>query len=95
MPTYRDLWIRIREDLPRKGRRTGPVSGEPKLPLELEAALHSLYDNYRQYHDRWENNLQAIQQGQTPPVFIVVCNNTNVSKMVYDYVSGWEKKLTD
>ncbi|MDD4051842.1 MAG: DEAD/DEAH box helicase family protein [candidate division Zixibacteria bacterium] len=95
MPTYRDLWIRIREDLPRKGRRTGPVGGEPKLPLELEAALHSLYENYRQYHERWESNLQAIQQGQTPPVFIVVCNNTNVSKMVYDYVSGWEKKLPD
>ena len=28
-----------------------------------------------------------------PPVFIVVCNNTNVSKMVFDYVAGWEKTL--
>ena len=26
-------------------------------------------------------------------VFIVVCNNTNVSKLVYDYVAGWEKAL--
>jgi len=24
-------------------------------------------------------------------VFIVVCNNTNVSKLVFDYVAGWEK----
>ena len=27
----------------------------------------------------------------TPPVFIVVCNNTNVSKLVFDYIAGWEK----
>jgi type III restriction enzyme len=30
----------------------------------------------------------------TPPVFIVVCNNTNVSKLVFDYVAGWEKPLS-
>jgi hypothetical protein len=28
-----------------------------------------------------------------PPVFIVVCNNTNVSKLVFDYVAGWENTL--
>ena len=26
-------------------------------------------------------------------MFIVVCNNTNVSKLVYDYVAGWEKPI--
>src|SRR5208283_2448675 len=26
--------------------------------------------------------------------FIVVCNNTNVSKMVFDYIGGWEKQIT-
>ena len=26
-------------------------------------------------------------------MFIIVCNNTNVSKLVYDYVAGWEKTL--
>src|SRR5713226_2073973 len=31
----------------------------------------------------------------TPPVFVVVCNNTNVSKMVFDYVAGWAKPLSD
>lgn len=31
----------------------------------------------------------------TPPVFIVVCNNTNVSKLVFDYIAGWEKRLPD
>ncbi|MCL2647113.1 MAG: hypothetical protein FWD61_08925 [Phycisphaerales bacterium] len=28
-------------------------------------------------------------------MFIVVCNNTNVSKLVFDYIAGWEKELKD
>ena len=90
LPTYRDLWLRIREDLPRKGRGTEAVPGEPKLPAELQGAIHSLYSNYEKHYQQW-----ASHQGGMPPVFIVVCNNTNVSKLVYDYVSGWEKALPD
>jgi type III restriction enzyme len=92
-PTYRDLWLRIREHLPRKGRGTQAVTGEPKLPKELQGALHSLYGNYEKYYRQWESNEEARAYGQTPPVFIVVCNNTNVSKLVFDYVAGWEKEL--
>ncbi len=94
-PTYRDLWLRIREDLPRKGRRTQAETGEPKLPVELQGALHSLYGNYEKYHSAWEANAEARAKGITPPVFIVVCNNTNVSKMVFDYIAGWEKPIGD
>ena len=89
-PTYRDLWLRIRDDLPKKGRKTKAVSGEPRLPVELQGAIHSLYGNYEKAYKAWEKRGHG-----TPPVFIVVCNNTNVSKLVYDYVSGWEKQLPD
>ncbi len=93
-PTYRDLWLRIRDQLPKKGRGTEAVGGEPKLPAELEGALHSLYENYRKhYFEPWQNDEDARAKGRTPPVFIVVCNNTNVSKLVFDYVSGWEKEI--
>jgi type III restriction enzyme len=92
-PTYRDLWLRIREELPKKGRRTDALNGEPKLPVELEGALQSLYSNYRKYYRQWEQNAEARSRGLTPPVFIVICNNTNVSKLVYDYIAGWEKTL--
>ncbi len=92
-PTYRDLWLRIREDLPRKGRGTEELAGEPKLPVELQGALHSLYGNYEKYYRLWEQNAEARARGITPPVFIVVCNNTNVSKLVYDYIAGWEKPV--
>jgi type III restriction enzyme len=94
-PTYRDLWLRIREDLPKKGRKTAAVGGEPKLPAELQGALHSLYSNYEKYYRLWEQNGEASCKGLTPPVFIVVCNNTNVSKLVFDWIAGWEKQIGD
>jgi hypothetical protein len=53
-PTYRDLWLRIREQLPKKGRKTGEADGEPKLPVELQGALHSLYSNYEKSYRLWE-----------------------------------------
>ena len=58
-PTYRDLWLRIREHLPKKGRKTDKVGGEPKLPVELQGALLSLYGNYEKYYLRWEHNAEA------------------------------------
>lgn len=95
LPTYRNLWIRIRDDLPKKGRRTEAVGGEPQLPKELQAALHSLYGNYEKYYKQWHKSKSKGADELTPPVMIVVCNNTNVSKMVYDYIAGWEKELSD
>jgi len=95
IPKYRNLWHHIREDLPRKGRGTEPVTGEPILPAELQGALHSLYSNYEKYYETWESNSEARANGFTPPVFIVVCNNTNVSKLVYDFIAGWEKPISE
>lgn len=96
MPTYRELWLSIKDSLPKSGRGKNDYSGsEPKLPKELEGAIHSLYSNYKQYYQAWEEDNEARSKGQTPPVFIVICNNTNVSKIVYDYISGWSKKISD
>jgi type III restriction enzyme len=93
LPTYRGLWLRIRDDLPKKGRRTDAAAGrEPSLPGPLEGALQSLYSNYEKAFRRWSESSGSLD-GSTPPVFIVVCNNTNVSKLVFDYVAGWEKLL--
>ncbi len=93
-PTYRDLWVQIRADLPRKGRKTDEVSGEPKLPAELQGALHSLYGHYEKYYELWRQDAEA-REARTPPVFIVVCQNTNISKLVFDWIAGWEKALPD
>lgn len=75
LPTYRGLWLRIRDDLPKKGRKTDPIDGqEPSLPAPLEGALQSLYGNYEKAFRRWQETTSDLD-GSTPPVFIVVCNN--------------------
>jgi type III restriction enzyme len=94
-PTYRNIWVRIRDGLPKKGRGTEAISGEPKLPAELEGALHSLYGHYEKAFALWEANTEAQARGLTPPVFVVVCSNTNVSKLVFDYIAGWSRPLAD
>ena len=95
LPTYRDLWLRIRDDLPKKGRRGEQRDGPPMLPAELEGALRSLYGHYRQQFERWQADPVRQAAGATPPVFVVVCNNTSVSKLVFDYVAGWGRRLAD
>jgi type III restriction enzyme len=95
LPTYRDIWHRIRDHLPRKGRGKEKLKEDPKLPAELEGAIQSLYHNYAKYYDLWLENTEGRTHGLTPPVFIVVCSNTNVSKMVFDYIAGYEKTLPD
>jgi len=92
---YRDIWHSIRDQLPKKGRKTDAITGPPHLPAKLQGALLSLYQNYQKSYERWEQNAEARARGMTPPVFIVVCNNTNVSKMVFDFIAGWEKELPD
>ncbi len=94
-PTYRDLWLRIRDGLPKKGRNSETAASEPKPPAELEGALLSLYSHYKKSFEHWQQIPDKAGVAATPPVFIVVCNNTNVSKMVFDYIAGWEKPLAD
>ncbi|MEZ4563285.1 MAG: hypothetical protein R2853_11155 [Thermomicrobiales bacterium] len=80
-------------ELPKKGKKTEAIGGEPRLPVELEGALNSLYGNYRESFPPLGGEHGGLcARGLTPPVFIVVCNNTNVSKMVYDYIGGWESR---
>lgn len=85
---YLTLWENIRDQLPKKGRKD--EDGNQILPPQLEGALQSLYGSYEKAFRAWETS-DAAREGEAPPVFIVVCNNTAVSKMVYDHISGWEQ----
>ena len=88
VPVFRDLWKHIGKDMPKKGRQTG---GDPRdLPNTLQTALYALYSHYGETHQRWK------QDGiESPPVFIVVCNNTSTSKLVYEWISGWQRTNED
>ena len=89
MPMFRELWAHIGKEMPKKGR--GETSADPlRLPTKLLTALHALYGHYRQTFEGW----QAAGIG-VPPCFIVVCNNTTTSKLVYDYISGFRRRHAD
>ena len=91
---YRNLWDEISQDLPKRAARAAKSRSEaPNLPPKLETALYSLYSNYEKAFLAWQAS--GEDSGETPPVFIVVCNNTTVSKLVFDWIAGYEKDTVD
>lgn len=90
--TYLDLWERIGEKLPKRNRKGLDVTSWSP-PEELDGALDSLYESYRRSFTHWQNELEAL--GEPPPVFIVVCPNTAVSKLIYDRIAGADIPDTD
>ena len=84
--TYLRLWDHVGARLPKKrvSATTGVLGWVP--PGELEGALKSLYRSYSRSYEHWQRELAA--HGESPPVFIVVCPNTVVSKLVYDWIAG-------
>jgi type III restriction enzyme len=84
---YRELWGEIRDLLPGPGRGGAASEGPPAPPAKLHAALRSLYRDYQRAFERWRRS-GAAGTGETPPVFIVVCADTAVSKLVFDFVAG-------
>jgi type III restriction enzyme len=90
MPMFRELWKHIRTQMPKKGRGAGEELDPLKLPTLLKTALEALYGHYEKTYKLWEAAGNSV-----PPCFIVVCNNTATSKLVYDYVSGFQQKNDD
>lgn len=101
MPILRNLYEHVRDELPKKGqtkqRREAKENGEkaieaaPQLPKTLITAFEQFVNHYVSY----DTGLREAGEGlanlfSEPPVFIVVCNNTSVSKEVYKYVAGYE-----
>ena len=87
LPVFRNLWENIKDDMPKKGRGKNASPPDPlKLPTELLTALDVLYADYEKTFQSWRE-----ARKQAPPVFIIICNNTSTSKLVYDYISGFER----
>ncbi|MDM8515888.1 DEAD/DEAH box helicase family protein [Desulfobacterales bacterium HSG16] len=91
MPKFRNLWEHIRKRMPKKGRGKSKGTLDPlSLPVELQTALEALYGHYKKTFELWEREGVRVC-----PCFIVVCNNTSTSKLVYDYISGFYRKNED
>jgi len=90
MPKFRNLWEHIGKKMPRKGRGKSKTLDPLSLPVELQTALEALYGHYKKTYDLWEEKGMHI-----PPCFIVVCQNTSISKLIYDYISGFQRENED
>ncbi|RME17492.1 MAG: restriction endonuclease, partial [Alphaproteobacteria bacterium] len=89
-PKFRNLWDHIGKKLPKKGRAAGKTLDPLSLPAELLSALDALYGHYEKTFDLWKEAGIDV-----PPVFIVVCNNTATSELIYKYISGFERESAD
>jgi type III restriction enzyme len=90
LPMYRNLWENIRKDMPKKGRGKGGELDPLKLPTKLQTAMLALYGHYEKTFKLWE--AAGIK---VPPCFIIVCQNTAISKLVYDFISGFQREHED
>ena len=82
---YRDLWKHVGKQLPKSAAAAGKLSPFD-LPPMLQTALNALYSHYEGEFERW-----ARAGIDVPPVFIVVCQNTAISKLVFDWIAGFER----
>ena len=86
MPKLRELWANIKKgerQLPKAGRGKAKNLDPMDLPVLLQTALTALYGHYEKTFEAWQEAGVGV-----PPCFIVVCQNTAISKLVYDFVSG-------
>jgi len=90
MPKFRNLWEHIRTRMPKKGRGKAKTLDPLSLPVELQTALQALYGHYEKTWELWKDAGVRV-----PPCFIVVCNNTSTSKLVYDFISGFHRENDD
>ena len=87
-PVYRKLWEHIRDRMPKTRRTKGVAYSVDDLPAELRSAILTLYGHYKKTYEAW---MSGTNPSPVPPCFIFVCQNTVISKLVYDLVSGYKQ----
>src|SRR6266704_4833584 len=90
LPVFRDLWKHIGKDMPKQPRGQGGELAPLNLPTRLQTALQALYGHYEKTFKLWEEKSIRV-----PPCFIIVCQNTAISKLVYDFISGFHRQNED
>ena len=67
----------------------------PELPPNLPSLLNVAIDQFVKDYEKYQKGVRlegetGVNLFSTPPVFIVVCNNTSVSKEVFKMMAGYE-----
>ncbi len=84
IPKYFRLWEHINQQLPASERQTARRRAKPESVLrEAEGALATLASE-------WKRTFEEFQKANSPvpPVLIVVCDNTDLAKLVYEYIAS-------
>ena len=104
-PKLRDIYKYIKDELPKRGQRgqkkqekeegkeNNPVqkAATPHLPTLLNIALDQFVRDYESYESGRRESFESQKDLMTaPPVMIVVCNNTMVSREVFRHIAGYE-----
>ena len=87
---FRNLWENIRKDMPKKGRGRAASSIRSSCPPACRRRCKRSTATTRRPSSCWEEAGIRV-----PPCFIIVCQNTAISKLVYDFISGFHRKNDD
>ena len=90
MPKLRELWKHVGKKLPKAGRSKKKAHDPQDLPPLLQTGLQALYGHYKTTFETWRKAGVGV-----PPCFIVVCQNTAISKLIYDFISGYVRENDD
>ena len=88
-PIFRNLWEHIGKKMPKKGRGKGGTLDPLSLPLSSRPRSKRSTATTSRPYELWE------ERRRVPPCFIVVCQNTAISKLIYDYISGFIQQRED
>jgi type III restriction enzyme len=95
-PKYFKLWEHITRDLKSGEKLTG---GKPKPAVVYRKAEDALLTLAGEWKERFEQvQKSAPGQDRTPPVMIIVCDNTEIAEEFYRQISGeeiLEKEVAD
>ncbi len=90
IPAYFNVWKWIVEEKLSPGEKGGR-RGQVKPEAVLKWAQHpiaQLAGLWREELRRWEREAAEGTRPPVPPVFIVVCRDTRLAKVVYDWLTG-------
>jgi len=83
IPTYFRLWEAINQALPASERQTARRRARPESVLQkAEGALATLASEWKKTFDEFQRAASPV-----PPVMIVVCDNTDLAKLVHEHIA--------
>lgn len=83
IPKYFHIWKWINEKLPASERQTTRRRAKPEAVLrEAEGAILALAEQWKKEYERFKKSDYPV-----PPVMIIVCDNTKLSELIYEYIT--------